>query len=79
MKYKHRPVERTIWNEIANPSLCTSVENPVYPRTGARIMLFFPASKTRREPAQVVFTTYDGFSNWVPRPSHWARMLEGPL
>ena len=78
MKYKHRPVERTIWNEIRNFSPDASVENAVYPRTGSRIMLFFPASKTRREPAQVILTVYDGFSNWVPRPSHWARMLEGP-
>ena len=72
MRYKHKPVEKVTWYEINSPV------SPVYPRTGARIMLFFPPDPEVAEPAHVVFATYDKFSNWVPRPTHWAKMVEGP-
>ena len=27
----------------------------------------------------VVLATYDDWDNWVPRPTHWAKTLTGPL
>lgn len=72
MRYKHKPIEKITWYEINSPV------SPVYPLAGARIMLFFPPISHPSEPARVVFTVYDRFSNWVPRPTHWAKMVEGP-
>jgi len=56
-------IERTNWIEVGK----------YYPHAGDRIMLFFP-----KQEIPVVFATYDDWDNWVPRPTHWARALEGP-